>query len=304
MTQTRPNRILTRAAPAKLNLFLEVGQKRSDGFHQIETVMAPVSLADTLTIEPAETTGIELMVVGGELAKGVPVDERNLVVKAAELMRDAMGQRGQPHGVRIHLEKRIPSEAGLGGASSDAAAALVLLNRTWNADLPFDELLELAAELGSDVPFFLQSGWAVATGRGEIIQPIDGPSGIPVVIAKPSQGLKTADVYRQHKAPDNPKNLTDFVEAVRSGRIQSIGACLFNRLQAPAMSIAPELTRIREAFANMPCLGHQMTGSGSAYFGLFATRKVAKWAAACLSNRLPHVTIFSGCISGANGKPC
>ena len=291
-------------APAKLNLFLEVGRKRADGFHQIETVMAPVTLADTLSVEPTDRADIELLVDGGALARGVPVDKRNLVVRAADLMRDAVGQRGQLHGVRFRLEKRIPSEAGLGGASSDAAAALVLLNGIWNAGLPFSELLELAAELGSDVPFFLQSGWALATGRGEIIQPIRGPSGIPVVIAKPREGLKTADVYRHHKAPNNPKNLTDFLAAVRSGRSRSIGACLFNRLQAPAMAIAPELCGIREAFEKMPCLGHQLTGSGSACFGLFANRKVAKWAAACLSNRLPHVTIFSGCISSANGKPC
>ncbi len=304
MTDQPSDQALTMAAPAKLNLFLEVGKKRPDGFHQIETVMAPVSLADILTIEPLSEPDIELIVDGGEVARGVPVDDRNLVMRAARLLRGAMGQHRHPRGARIRLEKRIPSEAGLGGASSDAATTLVMLNQIWDAGFTPGRLVDMAAELGSDVPFFLQPGWAIATGRGEVIQAMDGPAGLPVVIAKPPWGLKTADVYRRHQTPNNPKNLTDFLEAVRSGRFQSIGASLFNRLQAPAMTIAPQLTDIREAFAELPCLGHQMTGSGSAYFGLFATRKVAKWAAACLSNRLPHVTIFIGCTSSAGRKLC
>ena len=149
--------------PAKVNLALEVLRKRPDGYHELSTVLQAVDLCDRLTVETADTITLETS------EPGLPTDERNLVVRAARMLRDAAGV---DRGARIRLEKRIPLAAGLGGGSSDAAATLWGLNRLWGLRWKRERLVELAVALGMDVPFFLGRGRALGTGRGEVLRPL------------------------------------------------------------------------------------------------------------------------------------
>ena len=185
-------------APAKLNLFLEVLDRREDGYHELETLMVPVGIFDSLSFEPAQPIhgkvgSIEFAVRGDAAAVGIPTDSRNLVVRALGLLRK---HSGCTHGAKVELVKRIPSAAGLGGGSSDAAAALELGNRGWGIHFDRKQLTSLAAELGSDVPFFLAHSAAICRGRGEQVERIAGTVPLHVVIVKPPAALSTAEVYR------------------------------------------------------------------------------------------------------------
>ena len=291
------------AAPAKLNLFLEILGKRSDGYHEIETVMAPISWYDGLAFAADQTGRLTLSVRGG--GGNTPADERNLVVRALQLVQEwANNHLGRSAlGARIWLDKRIPAAAGLGGASSDAAASIIAANQIWQLGLSHNELVSIAAQIGSDVPFFLQNRWAKCSGRGEKVSPIAMNGRLHWVIAHPPVGLPTARVYASCSVPNNPKNSNQIRESLRNGRNVKIGKLLFNRLQGSAMTLEPWVSLLERAFAETSSLGHQMTGSGSGYFGIYSNRKVAIRAARCLSNRLPDVTIFSGHTIGAGGMP-
>ena len=172
-------------AAAKVNLTLEVLNRRPDGYHEISTVMHAVDLSDRLVLEEAPVCELHTS------APGVPTDERNLALRAALMLRD---QAKVDRGVRITLEKRIPVAAGLGGGSTDAAAVLVGLNRLWELRWPVESLAELAVGLGMDVPFFLYGGAAVATGRGETLSPLGGSS-LGLVLVNPKFPVSTAEMY-------------------------------------------------------------------------------------------------------------
>ncbi len=188
-------------APAKLNFSLAVLDRRHDGFHEIESLMVPVSLYDQLHMQrlPAGEFSLEVIFAGRlaseqshSLARDVPDDDRNLVLRAARLLAERANVEA---GLRIRLEKHIPSGAGLGGGSSDAASALFAASKIWNLDWTKDQLAELSAELGSDIPWFFAGGAGLVHGRGEHVTPIDGIPALDVVIACPSDGLSTAKVY-------------------------------------------------------------------------------------------------------------
>ncbi|MDH3719791.1 MAG: 4-(cytidine 5'-diphospho)-2-C-methyl-D-erythritol kinase, partial [Planctomycetota bacterium] len=187
-------------APAKINLFLEVIAKREDGFHEIETLIAPVSLYDTLVMRDvspvaSDTAAITLQLdVTAGLRQAIPGGDENLAVQAARLLRQRAGVHA---GLAIRLIKRIPAESGLGGGSSDAAAVLVGANVCWQLGWSREQLMELAAELGSDVPFFLARTAAICRGRGEQVRPIGPLGGWHIVIAQPDDRLSTADVYQR-----------------------------------------------------------------------------------------------------------
>lgn len=246
-------------APAKLNLTLEVVGKRADGFHAIETLMVPVDLCDTLEVRP-----------GGGLTltcdrPDIPTDGRNLVVKAAAALQRATGCT---RGAEMRLTKRIPHEAGLGGGSSDAATALLALNDLWELNLPAPQLAAVAADVGSDVAFFLAgtAGWC--TGRGEVVTPEPVGSPIDVVIVKPPVGLSTKEVYGRVVVPTPPLDGTAARDALRAGDVEGLGRALFNRLQGPAFAVAPAVEALWRELAALSPLGCQMTGSGSAVFAL------------------------------------
>jgi 4-diphosphocytidyl-2-C-methyl-D-erythritol kinase len=277
-------------APAKLNLFLEVLAKRSDGYHEIETLMCPIGLFDTLHFQEVSNDRLELKCrrvsgasgPGGRGFCGVPDGPDNLVVRAVELVRRRAGVR---RGAELRLVKRIPAAAGLGGGSSDAAAALVAANEGWRLGLSRDELTQWAAELGSDVPFFLSGGPAVCRGRGERVTPVAGLNELSFVVIRPPEGLATAEVYRACRPAVEPKTAWSLVEALQHGDWKLAARRLLNRLLPAAEALSPWAKRLGEAFSELDVLGHGMSGSGTSYFGLCRHARHARRVARLLEAR-------------------
>jgi 4-diphosphocytidyl-2-C-methyl-D-erythritol kinase len=277
-------------APAKLNLFLEVLGKRADGFHEIETLMYPIGVFDTLVFSdlPHGEVRLTCQTHSGDRstppadAEKLPEGGDNLVVRAVELVRRRCGIA---HGAQLRLIKRIPLAAGLAGGSSDAAAALVAANRVWRLKLTLAELASLAAELGSDIPFFLYGGPAVCRGRGELIEPVHGLGSLHFVVVKPPAGLSTADVYRTCRASPEPRQVGGLLAALSEGSLSGAASCLHNALQAAAEKLSPWIARLSHEFARLDFLGHRMSGSGTSYFGLCRHARHARRLAACLRAR-------------------
>jgi 4-diphosphocytidyl-2-C-methyl-D-erythritol kinase len=288
-------------APAKLNLFLRIVARRNDGFHDIESVMASISLYDTLTIEPTESDGIELKVIDASPRsrfQGMPLEAPagpgNLVVRAAMLLKEYAGCR---LGARICLVKKIPSSAGLGGGSSDCAATLGALNRLWNLDIPRAKLLELAGSLGSDVPFFLaETPVAQCSGRGEQIEPVRVSTNFHFVVAKGATGLSTPAVYRACQPDHTGQSMRQFLRSMETGAICRMAQRLHNGLQSPAETLSSDVRRLRSLFEQQPVVGHQMSGSGSAYFGICWNRQHAvKVASRLRAAGIPWVQVVRSC---------
>ena len=259
--------------PAKINLFFEVLGKRSDNFHEIVSIAVPIRLFDTLSFQWTGSPRILFECIGG--GKDVPLDETNLVVRAATLIQQ---RYNVPYGAAITLTKRIPSQAGLGGSSSDAVATLRLACRAWNLDIPDSELLQIAAELGSDCPIFLYDVPTLSKGRGEQIQPLSPLQTLWFVLLKPPEGLSTAKVYaecmplhdRQFRQAD------DLIMALSSGDVWNIGQSLFNRLEVPAQKLWNRFDEVKNQLLSAGCLAAQMSGSGTAFFGLCKDEAHAK----------------------------
>lgn len=284
--QTGPSLVID--TPAKLNLHLEVLGQRADGFHELETVMVSVNLFDTLALTLAPESIRLTCETDPGFGQGTPppVDDRNLVIRAARMLREMTGVR---HGVDLHLTKRIPSEAGLGGGSSDAAAALVGLNRLWNLGLTSEALHTAAARLGSDVNFFLDSTpLAMCRGRGEQIAaaPLKGPMWF--VIVKPPAGLSTAAVFRTYRqeSATAPRSATPLLTAVQRGDVGECGKRLWNALQPPSRHLSVQLAMTLDRLLEQKLPGVVMTGSGSACVGLCWNRSHALQTAARLQRML------------------
>ncbi len=295
------NRSLTVLAPAKLNLFLRVVRRRDDGFHDLETVMTAINIFDTLLIEPTESSEISLRVVMASSRRlnslpqePIPLGPENLVLRAARMLKEHAGVN---FGARITLTKRIPSAAGMGGGSSDAAATLAGLNRFWKLTHSRAELLELAAKLGSDVGFFLGgSTTALCRGRGELIKPLQSPSSLHFVVARPATGLSTPLVFQHCRPDENHRSVDEFVSAMRQPGTVRMVRLLLNDLQAPAESLNDDVRELRRRFTKLPVLGHQMSGSGTSYFGICASSRHARMIAARLrASGVPWVHIARSC---------
>ena len=289
--------------PGKINLFFEILGKREDGYHEVETLMVPINLFDTIGFRKDSNGPVRLRsrlsswawhdrrirydrsIDGNsistnsdrsDVAELLPDDNSNLVVRAVELLRREAGIR---EGAQLHLVKRIPIAAGLGGGSSDAAAALMAANIGWSLGWPIDRLAALAAEIGSDVPFFLYSCAAICRGRGEKIDMIDsGFSGrvFDFVLVRPPVGLSTAKVYRSSEIPKTVRTVEPIVSAIVDGDIDRVGRELFNRLQPIAKSLSVWMKKLEDAFDHEDCVGHLMSGSGTCYFGLCRNARHAK----------------------------
>lgn len=259
-------RTLVLRPSAKINLTLRVGARRPDGFHDVRTLMQSIALCDTLAIT-ARSGPFSLNVHG----LGVPAERDNLVWRAADLLWRASGRSGDPRDVHVHLDKTIPMAAGLGGGSADAAAALVGLNTIWNLRTPRPDLVKIAADLGSDVPFFLQPGTALCAGRGEEIYPVDDVTRLGIVVIKPSVGVATADAYRWLDE-DRAAGLPDTSTASAGLDVEwpSGPIVVVNDLQAPVARrhgvVAEIVAACRQAGARVAA----MTGSGSAVFAAFS----------------------------------
>lgn len=273
-------------APAKINLFLELKAKRDDGFHELETVMSCVNLCDRLRFETREDDQILLRTAASE---GLPLPKDNLIVKALASLQSSVEVR---QGMDVFLEKRIPIQAGLGGASSNAATALMAGNRLWNLNLGLDQLMNLAAKLGSDVPFFVTGGAANCTGRGEIVEPINFLNGFPVLIAKPPIGLPTPQVFSNCSIPNNPRISAPLIAAFRSGNKIQIRQFMMNRLESAASSVTEWVVRLRNLFEEAGSFAHQLSGSGSCYFGLFSNTKLLRKAFARLLQKEPEIALY------------
>jgi 4-diphosphocytidyl-2-C-methyl-D-erythritol kinase len=246
---------------AKVNLALEVLGKRGDGYHEIATVLQAVDLFDRLTVDPDET--LSLHTDDPEL----PTDDGNLVMRAARLLQKAAGV---DRGARLRLHKRIPVAAGLGGGSSDAAAALTGLNRLWGLRWPRPRLQELAVELGMDVPFFLGTGRAVARGRGEQLATLPGGGGYALVLVNPRTPLSTKEVYGRvpvgwHAEPTGTERV---IEALRRRNVGVLAAALTNNLERVVEPVLPVIGRMKAALLAAGALGAIMSGSGPTVFGL------------------------------------
>lgn len=270
------------AAPAKLNLFLEICRKRPDGYHDLESLMIAVDLFDTLEVRAGTPGEIALVCEPPTLSAG----SDNLVVKAARALRDAAGR--PELGAAIRLTKRIPMQAGLGGGSADAAVALIALNQIWKLAQTREELAAIAGSVGSDVAFFLTPPAAWCEGRGEraTAEPVGGP--LDFVLVCPPVGLATADVYRGLKLPVQCTAAESLRAAVRAGDPEAVGREMFNRLEEPAFALAPVVEQVRNRLAWLGSCGAMMSGSGSAAFAVCRSRQEAiRLAAAFRSARPP-----------------
>lgn len=266
------------AAPAKLNLFLEILGQRPDGYHELATLMVAVDLFDTLELR-ANPSGVlamecEVPPTGQETwATGLPTGPANLVYKAADRLR--MWANRPDLGASLRLTKRIPTQAGLAGGSSDAAAAILGLNCIWKLDLPPGELAAVAAEVGSDVAFFLDLPAAWCTGRGEIVSPETSANPFDFVLVCPPVGLGTAAVYRRVQVPSVLVSGDALRSAFRAGDPDALGPLLFNRLQPAAFDLAPAVESVYRRLVGLKPAGCLMSGSGSAVFALCRSRPEA-----------------------------
>lgn len=279
-------------APAKLNLFLEVLGKRADGFHELETLLVPINLFDTLRFTPTQSNDLHLDCewAQGLLAKpaataiwgDLPPSRSNLVVRALELLRQ---RASVSDGAQIQLIKRIPAAAGLGGASSDAAAALRAGNIAWQIGWSEAQLADLSAELGSDIPFFFAGGAALCRGRGEQVENVEAGGVMHVVVVRPPIGLATAEVYRGVRLGHQPHSSIDLCEGYRQGNAKRVARALVNRLQSAAEELTPWVRKLASAFRDCGVEGHQLTGSGSCYFGVCSGARHARQVAARIRAR-------------------
>jgi len=252
-------------APAKINLLLDVTRKREDGYHEVEMVMTMVDLADRLEMEELPRDQIVLTSQAGY----IPLDEKNLAYQAARLVKERCGVA---RGVRIHLDKHIPVAAGLAGGSSDAAAVLRGLNRLWSLGLSAPELEAMGAELGSDVPFCVRGGTAIARGRGERLESLVSPPPCWVVLAKPPVNVSTADVYGRLRADRLTRHpsLADMRRAIEAQSFPGVCAALGNVLETVTLDRYPEVRRIKASMIRSGADGVLMSGSGPTVFGLVA----------------------------------
>jgi 4-diphosphocytidyl-2-C-methyl-D-erythritol kinase len=267
---------LEKHSPCKVNLLLNILGRRSDGFHELETVMHPVSVYDRLTFQRA-ASGIQLTCSEPTL----PTDSRNLVYRAAEAFLKTANIND---GVILHLEKRIPLAAGLGGGSGNAATTLMGLNETFGHPLAPPQLETIAASLGSDIPFFLQNKPALATGRGEKIQSLEFFSalrGTALLLIHPGFGIATAWAYQQlAKFPDalkgRPGRAQRLISLLRTADLKSAAAEFYNSLEAPALEKYPLLALFQEFLREGGAAGTLMSGSGSTTFALVENETAAE----------------------------
>jgi 4-diphosphocytidyl-2-C-methyl-D-erythritol kinase len=264
--------VLTVQTPAKINPVLEILGKRPDGFHELILVFQAVGFYDELSF--SETShGVELSIL--ESPGALPTDDSNLIVKAAhlflkEVLKDARG-------VRVELKKRIPLAAGLGGGSSDAAATLRGLQWLFQTKASEEKLQDLAARLGSDVPFFLTGGTALGTGRGEKITPWNDFMEMHLVLVKPAEGLSTQKVYGSGKALiTSGEKARNFNTVLRQKNLAIVGQSLMNGLEPAAFHLMPEIAKLKRRLLEDGAVGALVSGSGPTVFALTESREKAE----------------------------
>ena len=274
-------------AYAKLNLTLDVLGKRPDGYHDLRSVMQTISVRDDIEIDIGTGKPWSL-----ECSKeGIPLDERNLAWKAAKVYCDVM--RKDPDGITIRIEKRIPSEAGMGGGSADAAAVLRALNRHYGEPLSIFALAELGAQVGSDVPFCTVCGTAMVEGRGEQLRKLPDIPECFFVICKPDFSVSTPELYKKIDSvaiPHRPDNRA-MESAILAGDLEKIAANIYNVFDPVVTADHLELNYIKSVMNSYGSIGQQMTGSGSACFAVLTSFEYAAVVCSMLKDNYPQVFI-------------
>ncbi len=259
---------------AKINLTLDVLHKRPDGYHQVEMIMQAIELGDIVKLEEKMTAEISIT----SNVSHIPCDQRNLAYQAATLIKDTYQI---PKGVHIFIEKNIPMSAGLAGGSTDAAAVLLGLNRLWGLDLSLEEMERLGARLGSDVPFCLQGGTMLATGRGERLEPLTSLPPCYVVLAKPRFGVSTAWVYGKYRgsAVQSHPDTRGVIGALEQGDLLGVASRLSNVLESVTMTEYPLIKKLKESMIKYGAMASLMSGSGPTVFGLVEDKEKAEYIA-------------------------
>jgi 4-diphosphocytidyl-2-C-methyl-D-erythritol kinase len=305
-----PTGSVTVRVPGKVNLYLEVGDRRDDGYHELTTVFHAVSLLDEITVRNADVLSLEL---AGEGADTLPTDERNLAWRAAELLADHVGRAPD---VAITVEKSIPVAGGMAGGSANAAAVLVAMNTLWELGVPRRDLHVLAAQLGSDVPFALHGGTALGTGRGEELATVLARNTFHWVLAFAEGGLSTPAVFAEidrlretsgsdREAPPRLDDPEPLLAALASGDPAQLAPLLGNDLQPAALSLDPELRRTLRAGTEAGALAGIVSGSGPTCAFLCPSASAAVDVATQMAGAgvCRTVRVASGPVQGARVVP-
>jgi 4-diphosphocytidyl-2-C-methyl-D-erythritol kinase len=281
----KPVKELHLNAYAKVNLTLDVGPERSDGYHDVESVMHTIALHDSITLREAGS-GVELSVLDGA---DVPVDHRNLVVRTAQMLREMFNVQ---RAVQIELTKRIPVAAGLGGGSSDAAVTLLGLVQLWKLRLEGRQVRSLAAKLGADVPFFLEGGGAVARGKGEKLTFLSPLPTTWVVLAAPRAQVLTTWAYKQLQpaAITTRPDTAAMIAAVRREDVREVGRLLHNVFEPVITPVHPIIAALKARILSGEAYGASMSGTGPTVFGLMANEAAARKVADDLRT-VPDITV-------------
>jgi 4-diphosphocytidyl-2-C-methyl-D-erythritol kinase len=270
--------MLTLPSFAKINWMLRVLGKRDDGYHEIFTVIQTISLHDTIAFE--EDTSLELTCNN----RHIPIGRGNLIIKAAKALRLHTGVN---KGARMLLEKRIPSPGGLGGGSSNAAVTLIGLSKLWGIDVSRDDLRAIAADLGSDVPFFLTGGTAIATGRGETIDPIGDITEENMLVVTPRLRVSTRDAYAGLSAARLTKEGQKRILRVcrlEAGSLDLHQSVLKNDFEANLFSAHPEIRKVKETLLELGAFNAAMSGSGASVYAVFDKKETRQAAIEALGH--------------------
>lgn len=255
-----------REARAKINVFLRVLSARDDGYHDLESLVVPTSLADRVTVRADDRLAVDVAAGAPELGGDVPEGGLNLALVAALALADACPDAG---GARVEIDKRIPVAAGLGGGSADAAATLLALNDLWGCGLDLAALIGVGERVGSDVPALLLGGPVLVSGRGELLAPAEVP---PMwwVVAHLGFGVRSPDAYRwwDEDGPEPGPDPQPLLDAAANGDVERLGSALFNDLEAPVTRRHPEIAEAKARLLRAGAIGAVMSGSGSAVVGL------------------------------------
>jgi 4-diphosphocytidyl-2-C-methyl-D-erythritol kinase len=293
-------------APGKINVFLKVGALLEDGYHDVAIAYQAVSLYEDVRVTHADDFSVE--VSGSVEVSRVPTSGSNIAIKAARLLARKAGYRGGAH---IAITKRVPVAGGMGGGSADAAATLLACDALWGTDLPREELLGLARQLGADVPFALTGGTAIGTGRGDQLSPALAKGNFQWVLALADFGLSTPEVYSEldrhrdrhaqdiYPADPTPSVDTNVLQAIRAGDPHMLAETLHNDLQAPAIHLQPSLAEILELGEQNGALAGVVSGSGPTVAFLAADLDGALELQIALSAARLNVVRATGPVHGA-----
>ena len=279
--------MLHETANAKINLFLDITGRRDNGYHELHSCMQTVGLCDTISAEiTANTDKTEILLTCSDPT--LPTDNRNLVWRAAEAY---MAEAGiSTYRMEIHIEKRIPVFAGLGGGSADAAAMLRLLNRRFDSALDKEKMIALAARLGADVPFCLTGGTCRCEGIGDILTPVVARPDYTVLVAKNGEGISTAEAFHMldelyAKEPHRIRQAEDIYAALASGNPHSLASSMYNAFEEVILPIRPLARELKEIMTAYGAICTQMTGSGPSVFGIFQSDALAEVCASTLRRK-------------------